>query len=49
LQNYNHTLCTLQPTAIRQCDPAFPILPRGPDFLNDGRQFFIKGSYLFRF
>ena len=49
LQNYNHTLCTLQPTATRQCDPAFPILPRGPDFLNDGRQFFIKGSYLFRF
>ena len=49
LQNYNHTLCTLQPTATRQCDPAQPILPRGPGYLNDGRQFFLKASYLFRF
>ena len=50
LQNYNHTLCTLQTTGSPQrCDPTFPILPRGSDYLNDGRQFFIKGSYLFRF
>jgi len=49
LQNYNHTLCTLLPAGSSQCDPTQPILPRGPGYLNDGRQFFIKGSYLFRF
>jgi hypothetical protein len=49
LQNYSHTLCTLQHTGTPQCDPNQPILPRGPGYLNDGRQFFIKGSYLFRF
>lgn len=49
LQNFNHTLCTLQHTGTPQCDPNEPILPRGPGYLNDGRQFFIKGSYLFRF
>jgi hypothetical protein len=31
------------------CDPTLPILPRGPNYLNDGRQFFVKLSYLFRF
>ena len=49
LQNYNHTICALQPSGSRQCDPNQAILPRGPGYLNDGRQFFIKGSYLFRF
>lgn len=49
LQNFNHTLCTLQHTGTPRCDPNEPILPRGPGYLNDGRQFFIKGSYLFRF
>lgn len=49
LQNFNHTLCTLQKTGLSQCDPNEPILPRAPGYLNDGRQFFIKGSYLFRF
>ena len=29
------------------CDPDLP--PRSPHFLNDGRQIFIKASYLFRF
>ena len=46
LQNYNHMLCA----RVRgTCDPAQPILPRGDGWLNDGRQFFIKASYLFRF
>jgi hypothetical protein len=49
LQNFSHSLCTLQHTGSPQCDPNEPILPRGPGYLNDGRQFFIKGSYLFRF
>ncbi|HEX5283918.1 MAG TPA: carbohydrate binding family 9 domain-containing protein [Bryocella sp.] len=46
LQNYNHTLCA---RLGRTCDPAQPILPRGPGYLNDGRQFFVKASYLLRF
>jgi hypothetical protein len=46
LQNYNHTLCARMGGT---CDPTMPILPRGDDYLNDGRQFFIKASYLLRF
>jgi len=46
LQNYNHTLCSRIDGA---CDPTQPILPRGPGYLNDGKQFFVKASYLFRF
>jgi len=46
IQNYDHTLCT-RTDGI--CDPMQPILPRGPNYLNDGRQFFVKASYLFRF
>jgi hypothetical protein len=46
LQNYNHTLCA---RLGGTCDPAQPILPRAPGYLNDGRQFFVKASYLFRF
>ena len=48
LQNYNHQLCTSLPGTSR-CNPNLPILPRGPGYLNDGRQFFIKASYLIRF
>jgi hypothetical protein len=48
MQNYNHHLCTVSP-AEGTCDPLQPILPRGPGYLNDGRQFFIKASYLLRF
>jgi len=48
LQNYNRQICTTLP-GTRNCNPHEPILPRGPDYLNDGRQFFIKASYLFRF
>jgi len=47
-QNYSHQLCTVEP-AEGTCDPMQPILPRGPGYLNDGRQFFIKASYLLRF
>jgi hypothetical protein len=46
LQNYAHTLCSRMGGT---CDPTMPILPRGPGYLNDGRQFFVKASYLFRF
>ena len=46
LQNYNHLLCS---KAGGVCDPEQPILPRGAGYLNDGRQFFVKASYLLRF
>jgi hypothetical protein len=46
LQNYNHMLCD---RVGGTCDPSQPILPRGPGYLNDGRQFFVKASYLLRF
>lgn len=50
LQNYNHTVCTANPIgAPQRCNPNQPILGRGPGYLNDGRQFFVKASYLFRF
>lgn len=49
LQNLDHTICTPLPNAVRRCDTNQPILPRGPGYLNDGRQFFVKASYLFRF
>jgi len=46
LQNLDHTICTRLGT---QCDPGQPILGRGNGYLNDGRQFFVKASYLLRF
>ncbi len=46
LQNFNHTLCS---RVGGVCDASQPILPRGPAYLNDGRQFFVKASYLLRF
>jgi hypothetical protein len=50
LQNLNHTVCTVNPVgAPERCNPNQPILTRGPDYLNDGRQLFVKASYLFRF
>ena len=45
IQNYAHTLCSKSGGI---CDPTMPILPRSNDYLNDGRQFFVKASYLFR-
>jgi hypothetical protein len=47
LQNLNHSLCTELPTG--GCDPSQPILPHGPNYLNDGRELFVKASYLLRF
>jgi hypothetical protein len=46
LQNYNHALCSRMGGT---CDPTKPILPRADGYLNDGRQFFVKASYLLRF
>ncbi len=48
IQNYNHQFCSVL-AEERMCDPLQPILPRGPAYLNDGRQFFVKASYLLRF
>jgi hypothetical protein len=47
LQNLDRALCNRTPSGA--CDPDNPLPPRSPDYLNDGRQFFIKASYLFRF
>ncbi len=47
LQNLGRRLCNRLPGGA--CDPNSTDEPRGPDYLNDGRQFFIKASYLFRF
>ena len=49
LQNLDHGLCTRMPGPLHGCDTNQPILPRGPGYLNDGRQFFVKASYLLRF
>ena len=47
IQNLDRTLC--QRTGDGMCDPTQPILPRSSNYLNDGRQFFLKASYLLRF
>ncbi len=47
LQNYDHMLC--ERIGGGTCNPMRPILPRGDGYLNDGRQFFVKASYLLRF
>jgi hypothetical protein len=47
LQNLDRSLCNRLPGGA--CDPDNTIAPRAPQFLNDGRQIFIKASYLFRF
>lgn len=47
LQNLDRTLCNrLQNGA---CDPNNTLVPRASNYLNDGRQIFVKASYLFRF
>lgn len=45
LQNLDHQLCSRQDGV---CDPAQPVLQHGPGYLNSGRQFFLKASYLLR-
>jgi hypothetical protein len=47
IQNLDRTLCNRGPNG--GCNSNFPELPRSQQYLNDGRQFFIKASYLFRF
>lgn len=47
LQNLDRTLCNRLPSGV--CDPNNSGVPRSPQYLNDGRQVFIKASYLFRF
>jgi hypothetical protein len=47
VQNLDRALCNRMPNGA--CDPNNPEPPRSPNYLNDGRQFFIKASYLFRF
>jgi hypothetical protein len=47
LQNLDRSFCNRLPGGV--CDPNNTVAPRAPDFFNDGRQIFIKASYLFRF
>jgi len=47
LQNLDRGLCNRLPNGA--CDPNNTTFPRAGLFLNDGRQIFIKASYLFRF
>jgi len=47
LQNLNRALCNRISTGA--CDPNNTVPPRAPQLMNDGRQIFIKASYLFRF
>jgi hypothetical protein len=47
LQNLDRSLCNRLPGGA--CDPNNTVAPRAPNMLNDGRQIFIKASYLFRF
>jgi Domain of unknown function (DUF5916) len=46
LQNLGRSLCSRGRTGV--CDVSNPA-PRSPDYLNDGRQIFLKASYLLRF
>lgn len=47
LQNLSRTLCNRN--LVGTCDALRPGVPRSSQYLNDGRQFFVKASYLFRF
>lgn len=47
LANLDRTLCSRGPEGA--CDPAYAILPRSSEYLQNGRQFFVKASYLLRF
>jgi hypothetical protein len=47
MQNLDRSLCNRLPGGA--CDPDNTVAPRAPHLLNDGRQIFIKASYLFRF
>jgi hypothetical protein len=47
IQNLDRSLCNRLPNG--SCDPNNTTPPRSANYLNDGRQFFVKASYLFRF
>ncbi len=47
MQNLDRSLCNRLPGGA--CDPNNTVAPRTTNFLNDGRQIFIKASYLLRF
>lgn len=47
LQNLDRSLCNRLPNG--SCDPNNTTFPRAGPLLNDGRQIFVKASYLFRF
>ena len=47
IQNLDRSLCNRLPSGA--CDPNNTTPPRSANYLDDGRQFFIKASYLFRF
>jgi hypothetical protein len=47
LQNLDRRLCKGFPNGV--CDDSNTVAPRSPQFMDDGRQIFIKASYLLRF
>ena len=47
VQNLSRAFCSRLPNG--ECDPNSPVLPRSTMYLNDGREIFVKASYLFRF
>ena len=47
LQNYDRTIC--QRMSNGMCNSNQPILSRSSNYLNDGKQLFLKASYLWRF
>lgn len=47
IQNLSRSLCNRLPGGA--CDPNNTTPPRSPNYLNDGKQVFVKASYLFRF
>ena len=47
LQNLDRSLCNRGLDGA--CDPTNPLPPRANNYLNDGKQIFVKFSYLFRF
>jgi len=47
LQNLDRSLCNR--TLTGACDPLDPTPPRANNYLNDGKQIFVKFAYLFRF
>jgi hypothetical protein len=47
IQNLDRALCNRLSDGA--CDPSNTVPPRSPNYLNDGRQIFVKASYLLRF